>query len=295
MAKAFLAVAGIRPGLNWADAKCIEDGHRLISREIIGYMNKYLDENIADSSYDDIRRKDLLLPVEAGVVLRSAVNPDANPNDGTRTYALSLRIAQQLRLYGTHEWDSTLDLFCGEHQTLAKQLEREREMARIPISIKHGETLLFSPGPHNLLQKQIIEDFLPLFGFGAQVLYVGDTSNKYLYVDKERLESLHFDEIAHGKLPDVVAYSSSKNWLFLIEAVYSANPITELRRITLKKMAEKCAADVVYVTAFSNRLSFRKHVKDIAWETEVWIADVPTHLIHFNGDKFLGPYSENLS
>ena len=28
----------------------------------------------------------------------------------------------------------------------------------------------------------------------------------------------------------------------------------------------------------------------IAWETEVWIADEPDHMIHYNGERFLGPY-----
>ncbi|MFS2517149.1 MULTISPECIES: BsuBI/PstI family type II restriction endonuclease [Parabacteroides] len=28
---------------------------------------------------------------------------------------------------------------------------------------------------------------------------------------------------------------------------------------------------------------------DIAWETEVWIAENPGHMIHFNGDRFIGP------
>jgi adenine-specific DNA-methyltransferase len=45
------------------------------------------------------------------------------------------------------------------------------------------------------------------------------------------------------------------------------------------------------VTAFPDRVTFRKFAKDIAWETEVWIADNPDHMIHFNGDKFLGPYT----
>lgn len=290
MAKAFLAVAGMRPGFSWSHVKSIEDGHRLISRQIIRYMNKYLDENISEGSYDDIRRADLILPVEAGVVLKSAKNPDADTNDGTRPYGLSMLVAEQLRRFGTPEWDTSIELFHGDHKTLTQQLKRERELARISVKIKGDIELHFSPGPHNVLQKRVIEEFLPLFGFGAELLYVGDTSSKYLHIDEAGLRALSFSEIARDKLPDVVAYSPSKNWLFLIEAVHSANPITELRLLTLRKMVAECAADTVFVTAFPDRATFRTHVKDIAWETEVWIADTPTHLIHFNGDKFLGPY-----
>lgn len=49
-------------------------------------------------------------------------------------------------------------------------------------------------------------------------------------------------------------------------------------------------AGLVYVTAFPNRAVKAKYLADIAWETEVWVADAPTHLIHFNGVRFLGPY-----
>jgi hypothetical protein len=33
-----------------------------------------------------------------------------------------------------------------------------------------------------------------------------------------------------------------------------------------------------------------RYLGEIAWETEVWVADAPSHLIHFNGERFLGPY-----
>jgi hypothetical protein len=34
------------------------------------------------------------------------------------------------------------------------------------------------------------------------------------------------------------------------------------------------------------------YLDKISWETEVWVADSPTHMIHFNGERFLGPYTE---
>jgi type II restriction enzyme len=150
--------------------------------------------------------------------------------------------------------------------------------------------LFFGPGEHNELQKFIIEEFLPRFGQGAQVLYVGDTQDKLLFVEEDRLQTLGFFELSHEKLPDVLAYSREKNWLFLIEAVHSANPITELRKRTLEQLTKSCKADIIYVSAFLNRAAFRKFSFEIAWETEVWIAESPDHLIHFNGDKFLGPH-----
>jgi hypothetical protein len=277
MAKAFLAVAGIKPGMAWSVAKDNNDAHQLQSRQVIAFMNAHLGEDISSGSYDDIRRKDLVLPEQALIVLKSAKNPDANTNDHTRGFALNPVAAQAVRLFGTPHWQSAVDQFMAGRQTLSAQLRRDRDLARIPVRIADGTSLSFSPGKHNILQKEIIESFLPIFGFGAEVLYVGDTAKKNLFVNQE-------------KLPDVVAYSETKNWLYLIEAVTTANPITELRRKALLDLTTACTADVIFITVFPDRATYRTFAKDIAWETEVWIADAPEHMIHFNGDKFLGPY-----
>ena len=290
MAKAFLAVAGIKPGVSWANAKSNVEGHRLLSRQVIAFMNANLGENIADSSYDDIRRKDLVLLVEALVVLKSAENPDANTNDGTRGYALHPAAAAAVRQFGTPQWSKAVQTFMAGRPSLADQLKRDRNLARIQVKISGNVAISFSPGGHNQLQKAIIESFLPIFGFGAEVLYVGDTADKGLFVNKSALDALQFFELSHDKLPDVVAYSKAKNWLYLIEAVTTANPITELRRKTLLELTENCTGEVILVTAFPDRAIYRQFAKDIAWETEVWLADAPEHMIHFNGDKFLGPY-----
>jgi len=290
MAKAFLALAGLKPGMAWSDAKDNNDAHQLLSRQIIAFMNANLGEDISSSSYDDIRRKDLVLPEKALIVLKSAKNPDANTNDGTRGFALNPLAAQAVRQFGSSKWKSALAQFMAGRKSLSEQLRRDRDLARIPVRIAEGASLSFSPGKHNSLQKEIIENFLPIFGFGAEVLYVGDTANKSLFVNQKELTRLRFFELAHDKLPDVVAYSKAKNWLYLIEAVTTANPITELRRKALLELTTACTADILFVSAFPDRVTYRKFAKDIAWETEVWIADAPEHMIHFNGDKFLGPY-----
>ena len=290
MAKAFLAVAGLRPGYTWSNTQDNHQGHRLQSRQVIAFMNAHLGESIADSSYDDIRRKDLILPVEAMIVLKSATNPDANTNDGTRGYAVAPQAAQVMRLFGTPGWTLACAAFLKGKSTLSSQLSRDRQLAHVPIKLDAGTVLSVSPGAHNQLQKKVVEKFLPIYGFGAEVLCVGDTAKKNLYLQQARLKELKFFELSHDKLPDVVAYSASKNWLYLIEVVTTANPIDELRRRTLAGLTKQCTANVIYVTAFPDRETYRRFAKDIAWETEVWIADAPEHMIHFNGDKFLGPY-----
>lgn len=286
MAKAFLSVAGMKPGMDWTKAS---SDNKLRSRDVIQWMNEFLGEKISSGSYDDIRRKDLLFPVEAGIVLKSAGKQGAATNDGTRPYAISPETAMLLHSYGTPDWPAILSEFLGGRENLANQLKRIRHQERIPITVGSTE-LLFGPGAHNELQKAIIEDFLPRFGSAAKVLYVGDTEDKLLFCESKELLDLGFFELAHDKLPDVLAFSKSKKWLFLIEAVHSANPITELRKRTLEQLTVGCSADIIYVSAFLTRTAFRKFAREIAWETEVWIAESPDHLIHFNGDKFLGPH-----
>lgn len=291
MAKAFLAVGGLKPPMKWGEVKDNNDKRQLTSRQVIAFMNSHLGEAIADSSYDDIRRKDLTLPETALIVLKSAKNPDANTNDGTRGFAINPDAATAIRTFGTPKWEAAVANFLQGRETLAQELIRNRNLARVAVQIDANVSLAFSPGKHNVLQKRIIESFLAIFGQGAEVLYVGDTANKSLFINQPQLTALQFFELAHDKLPDVVAHSKSKNWLYLIEAVTTANPIDELRRRTLSKLVEHCPADVIFVTAFPDRTTYRKFAKDIAWETEVWIADAPEHMIHFNGNKFLGPHN----
>lgn len=290
MAMSFLAVADVKRSADWPEARLRAGKETLKSRAIIAYINNNFEEKISMGSYDDIRRKDLKLPVVAGIILASANKPTAARNDPTRGYSLSPEYVEIIRCFGQADWLEQVEEFMAERPTLAERLAAARQIELVPIKLPDGEIIQFSPGEHNLLQKAVVEHFLPRFGYGAEVLYIGDTAKKFLIHDEAKLKSLNFFELEHGELPDIVAYSGQKNWLFLIEAVHSSGPISPVRLLELKRLAQECAADLVFVTAFLTRDMFRKFAPDIAWETEVWIADAPDHLIHFDGDKFLGPY-----
>jgi type II restriction enzyme len=289
MAIAFLAVCDVKKLEEFEQAKDLEkDGYALKTRAVIEYVNQHFQENISSGSYDDIRRKDLKLLVVAGVVLQSS--PSSATNDSTRGYGLNPLYASLVRRYQMPEWENYVKDKLVEIEPMIEKLQRKRALNTIPVVLPSGTKLEFSQGVHNDLQKAIIEDFLPRYGFGANVLYIGDTADKYLHLDKTALEQLNFFEISHEELPDVIAFSKEKNWLYLIEAVHSSGAISELRLLQLKELTKECKADIIYVTAFLDRKTFRKFIADIAWETEVWIANNPDHLVHFNGDKFLGPY-----
>lgn len=165
-----------------------------------------------------------------------------------------------------------------------------RNLRRYPVFLPAKLPPARKLTPLRILNEAVLGSFLPRYGYGAEVLYIGDAADKYLHLDRKRLKALKFFEISHGELPDVIAYSAEKNWLYLIEAVHSFGPISPTRLHELQKLTLKCTAEIIYVTAFKDRVAFRKFAPQIAWETEVWIADDPDHLIHFDGQRFLGPY-----
>ena len=290
MAIAFLASGDIKSFKDITRAKDLNSGFALKTRDIINYVNEHFNENISSGSYDDIRRKDLKLLTISEIVLQS--NPNSATNDSTRGYSINPIYAELMRNFGKKNWEKSVIKKLKNIEPLSQKLKRERQVSKVEVTLPLGKQLTFSAGEHNDLQKAIIKEFLPRYGFGAEVLYIGDTADKYLHLEEEKLEKLNFFEISHEELPDIIAYSKKKNWLYLIEAVHSSGPISEIRLLQLQKLTKNCKADIIYVTAFLTRQKFRQFMADIAWETEVWIVDNPDHLVHFNGDKFLGPYEK---
>ena len=167
---------------------------------------------------------------------------------------------------------------------------RRREDSKILLKMTDGKTIFRSPGIHNHLQVAVVEEFCPRFAPGANLLYVGDTALKHLVFDAHELAKLKVPVTTHDRLPDIILYWPERNWLFLIEAVTSHGPVSPKRHREIEAMLKGCPAERIYVTAFLDVGAFRKYAGDIAWETEVWIAETPGHMIHFNGPKFLGPY-----
>jgi type II restriction enzyme len=271
---------------SFKDAKSVMNGSFLKTRDIITFENEHYGENISPGSYDDIRRKDLKLLLDEGFVINSSELDQAATNNPNRGYTLSAPFANLLKVYGTSKWEDRLAYFVDVHHKAKEALERKRAMERIPVTLPSGVTLVLSTGEHNLLQKKIVEDFLSIYGMGAEVLYIGDSIDKYLHRDTDALQQLHIT-LEHGKLPDIVAYSRAKNLLFLIEAYHSSNPMNNERLSSLKTLVASCQANVVYVTAFLSKAEGLKHLKEIAWETEVWFANEPNHMMHLNGHKFL--------
>lgn len=292
MAMSFLAVANMKPAQSWSEVAQPKDKHVLRTREIIAFINDNYEEQISPGSYDDIRRKDLLRPVGMGLVIKSANNEKADTNDGTRGYAISEAFSHLASTFGTDDWAKTIANFEVDQEYIDR-LEGRRDLAKLPVELPGGATIKLDDGPHNRIQMAVIDDFLPRYGYDAEVYYIGDTSDKKAIKSDADLEGLGLNVADRGMLPDIIAFSKSKKWLYLIEAVHSSNPLNPERCIELSRtLLKDCPFGVVYVTAFLTKRDFVRWGTQIAWETEVWIADSPEHMIHFNGDKFIGPHKQ---
>jgi type II restriction enzyme len=194
-----------------------------------------------------------------------------------------------VRAYDSSKWKAKVKSFTEQQGRLLDVYQKAREQTKIPLRVADGKVYQLSPGKHNKLEVAIVEEFAPRFAQGAKLIYLGDTAQKTLVFDEPTFAKLGIPLSQHGKFPDVILYDSKKKWLFLIEAVTAHGPVSPKRQIELEKLFEKCKAGKVYVTAFLDFATYKKYANDIAWETEVWIAEMPSHMIHFNGDKFLGP------
>jgi hypothetical protein len=159
------------------------------------------------------------------------------------------------------------------------------------VEIAPGKKITLSPGEHSELIRAIIEEFAPRFVPGSLLVYAGDTGDKWGYFDAPLLAELGIDVDSHGKMPDVVLHFAEMGWLLLVESVTSHGPVDGKRHDERAKLFAGSRAGLVYVTAFPSRAIMGRYLGEIAWETEVWVADAPSHLIHFNGVRFLGPYA----
>ena len=188
------------------------------------FWNTHYGEDLSSGSYDDVRRKDFMYLREAGLAIPSAANPDANTNNPTRRWAIAEAAGRLTREFGTRRWSRAVDRFIAEQGTLAERVNRYRDLKKpgVIITLSNGRPLSLAPGPHNDLQRQVVEGFLPRFAPDSEVLYVGDTSKKILHRDVQKLNALGFFDLEHGRLPDIVAHDSIRNWILLIEAVHSS-------------------------------------------------------------------------
>ena len=245
----------------------------------------------APNTRETFRRQTLHQFCDGGIALYNPDEPNRAVNSPKACYQIAPELHTVLLTYGTSEWDASLKKHMRNIPTLVEQYAMARKMELIPLNLNDGTDLKLSPGAHSQLIKDIIIEFGPRFAPNSEVIYIGDTGAKEDYFRKDRLVELGVTVDRKGKLPDVVLYWEERNWLLLIESVTSHGPVDGKRHSELAKLFANAKAGLVYVTAFPDRKIMAKYLMDLSWETEVWVADAPTHMIHLNGDRFLGPHT----
>ena len=258
---------------------------------IMSWAREHYGREYAPNSRESFRRQTMHQFVKAGIALLNPDKPDRPTNSPKSVYQIEPTLLTLLRAFGSEGWSVGLEGYLAENETLLAKYAKERLHYRVPVKIREGHVLELSPGMHNELIKAIVEDFSERFAPGSRLIYVGDTGEKFGYFDEELLASIGVTVDAHGKMPDVVLYFEEKNWLLLVESVTSHGPVNANRHAELSDLFSQATVGVVYVTAFPSRSVMGKYLGELSWETEVWVADSPSHMIHFNGSRFLGPYS----
>lgn len=281
-----LALLDLRPEIEWQNT-----GDWLIGiTPIMDWVRDHYAVDYKPNTRETFRRQTMHQFIQGGLALINPDDPTRNINSPKTVYQIEPNALDLVRAYGTDMWDEHLANYLEKQETLAAKYAKERELLRIPLIVKEGEQITFSAGAHSELIRAIVEEFGPRFVPGGQLIYAGDTGSER-YFDEDALSALGVAVDTHGKMPDAVIYYPDQNWLILAEAVTSHGPVDGKRHAELQDLFEHGTAGLVYLTAFPDRKTMSEYLSEIAWETEVWCADAPTHLIHFNGVRFLGPYA----
>jgi hypothetical protein len=281
-----LALLDLQPGKAWSKAASPLVG----ITPIMDWVRANYGKNYAPNTRETVRRQTMHQFVQAGLVRYNPDKPDRAVNSPHAVYQISEPALSLFQTYGSRQWPKALSSFRSRARSLADQFANERAMTLIPVRIADDKEISLSPGEHSELIRSIIESFAPRFAAGSTLIYVGDTGDKSSYFQEEMLAALGVTVDRHGKMPDVVIHDVDRNWLLLIESVTSHGPVNAKRHEELLQLFGEAKCGLVFVTAFPSRSIMARYLADIAWETEVWTADAPSHLIHFNGERYLGPH-----
>jgi hypothetical protein len=251
------------------------------------------DKKYQPNTRETVRRQTMHQFVEAGLALYNPDDPSRPINSPHAVYQVDPKALELLRLFGQPDWQVNLAAYIKQKSASHRRQNPARDLHRVPVRVAEGVTVSFSPGQHSALIKAVVEEFAPRFTPGAKLLHAGDTEKKDAYSDAAGLRMLAIALDPAGKMPDVILHDERRDWLILVEAVTSHGPIDAHRHIRLRELFAASTAGLVYVTAFPGRSAMAKYLPVISWQTEVWCADAPNHLIHFNGDRFLGPYTNH--
>lgn len=283
-----LALGDVKKRTPWSSFK-----QRAIRiHDILIFVMKHYGKQYAENTRETIRRQTIHQFEQAGIVIKNPDDPIRPTNSPNTVYAIGDEALEVMQKFGVSEWKSSIKKFVKHKGRLIEKYEKRKKKYLVSVYLQDDVIVHFSPGKHNELQVKIIKEFRVRFCPNAKVVYVGDAARKLLYVEKKLLNELKIPITEHDKLPDVVLYDIQKHLLFLVEAVTAHGPLSPKRQIELEETLRNCKEKRIYISAFPDFREFKRHINNIAWETEVWIENNPDHMIHFNGPKFFTVYSD---
>lgn len=248
--------------------------------DILNFARNDLNKPYAENTRETVRKHSLKYLVEYGLVIQNADNPNRVTNSGNNNYILSPQFRDLIQAYLTDK-----DKYGLLKETFVDSLEvtRLKEIEELKkktdnIIISHyslKDDLHLSPGPHNIIEKFLVEDVAPHLSKNAKVVYVGDTKTKDLYFNKELAEYIGLKIDVHQKIPDVIMCDDENEVLYLFEAVASSGPIDSLRKKELEELFSdwKSKHTIIFATAFLDSTLFKRFSNQIASETTVYLID----------------------
>ncbi len=282
-----LALINLKPDQEWIKAESPMIG----ITPIMDFIKDNYGKEYAPNTRETIRRQTMHQFVQAGLAIPNPDEPTRPTNSPKYVYQIEESALKLIKEYSADTWENSLTIYQSTVKTLTEKYAQERKGNRIPLKINNDLEIYLSPGGQNKLVEKIIKEFCPFFTPNADLIYVGDTESKWAYFDEEALKKLNVEiKDEHGKMPDVIVHCTEKKWLVLIEAVTSHGPIDPKRKIELEELFATCNIGLVFITTFLDKKTMLQYLEKVAWETDIWVADNPTHLIHLNGKRFLGPY-----
>ena len=286
-----LALLDLKPTAQWRQASA--PLLRVVA--IMDWLAEHYGQVYAPNTRETIRRFTLHQFVDAGLVLHNPDDPLRAVNSPRNCYQVDSRALRVFRAVGGRRYNTELRSYLAELPGLRAMYERAREQDLIPVTLPDGSPVELTPGGQNVLLKQMVEDFCARWTPGGHILYIGDAGREDPVFEEAMLRELGVSLDKHGKLPDLIVYLEDRNWLVLMEAASTHGPVDAKRRGELEGLFGTASAGLVYVSCFPTREEYRRYATQLAWETEVWCADNPTHLIHYNGERFLGPYPTDVA
>lgn len=285
-AMVFLALAHLDSGSDWTQAT----NGMYTTRQLMDWIRDRLGQNYAANTRETIRRFTLHQFSAGAIVEQNADQPDRPINSPKWNYRLAPNLMPVIHAAGTQDYEQRLEEFLSSIETWRQRQNEIREMNKVPVELPGGTGVMLSSGGQNTLIKQVIEEFCPRYALGGRILYIDDADHAFRTKQNALPASVGIEMPERGKAPDLIVWMEDKQWLFLMEACSTHGPIDVTRKHELLELFAPQRDNIVFVSCFPDRGVMRQYLIDLAWETEAWCASDPDHLIHLDGDRFMGPY-----